>query len=117
MQTAMSFLIDSNVVIAAEPFSGRLEENHAVVSKFLRIAGEHGHAVFVHPATRDDLTETRDDAHRKQNLAAYEKYPALSDLPASPEVLAEFPQPMGLNDQRDARILGRVDQEVPLLGG
>lgn len=108
MQTAMSFLIDSNVVIAAEPFSGRLEENHSVVSKFLRIAGEHGHAVFVHPATRDDLTETRDDAHRKQNLAAYEKYPALSDLPASPEVLAEFPQPMGLNDQRDARILGAL---------
>lgn len=108
MQTAMSFLIDSNVVIAAEPFSGRLESNHPVVSRFLRIAGEHGHLVFVHPATRDDLNETRDESHRAQNLAAYEKYPALSDSPAPPEVLAEFPQPVGLNDQRDARILSAL---------
>ncbi|MFJ4175392.1 hypothetical protein [Microbacterium sp. NPDC089696] len=104
----MTFLIDSNVVIAAEPFNGKLEARHAPVSKFLRIAGEHGHVVFVHPATRDDLGETRDPAHRAQNLAAFEKYPALTDEPASPAVLAEFPSPIGKNDDRDARILAAL---------
>ncbi len=48
MQTEMSFLIDSNVIIAAEPFNGELEEAHPAVSSFLRLAAQNGHHVFVH---------------------------------------------------------------------
>lgn len=38
MQTDMSFPIGSNVVIAAEPYDGHLEEAQPAVSSFLRLA-------------------------------------------------------------------------------
>ncbi|GAA1968978.1 hypothetical protein [Microbacterium deminutum] len=109
MQTEMSFLIDSNVVIAAEPFNGQLEELQPVVSTFLRIAGEHGHKVYVHPATLDDFKETADRVHREQNLAAYAKYPALHEVTVPQHVLEVFPTPRSPNDDRDSRILAALD--------
>lgn len=109
MQAEMSFLIDSNVVIAAEPFNGQLEQLQPVVSTFLRLASEHGHKVYVHPATRDDLAETTDPAHRKQNLAAYGKYPSLTEIAVSSRVRDVFPDPRSKNDDRDARILSALD--------
>ncbi|WP_083428693.1 hypothetical protein [Microbacterium sp. AR7-10] len=109
MQTQMSFLIDSNVVITAEPFNGRLEELQPVVSTFLRIAGEHGHKVYVHPATLDDFKETSDSVHREQNIAAYAKYPALHEVAVPQHVLDVFPAPRSPNDDRDSRILAALD--------
>lgn len=109
MHTAMSFLIDSNIVIAAEPYDGRLEELQSTVSTFLRLTSEHGHKVYVHPATRDDLTETTNPAHRNQNLAAYDKYPHLTEVAIRAGVDAVFPSPRSANDQRDARILAALD--------
>lgn len=109
MQTAMTFLIDSNVVIAAEPFNGRLEELQPDVSAFIRIAAKHGHGVFVHPATLDDLKETSDPVHRKQNIAAFDKYPVLDEVGLPQRVLDEFPDPCPPNDHRDARILAALD--------
>lgn len=112
MQSGMAFLIDSNVVIAAEPFNGRLEEARPAVSSFLRLAAQNGHHVFVHPATYDDLAETRDPAQRAQNLAAYEKYPALAEVSVPTEVWGVFPPDPGLNDERDARILSALHAEA-----
>ncbi|KJL45763.1 hypothetical protein [Microbacterium trichothecenolyticum] len=109
MQAEMSFLIDSNVVIAAEPFNGQLEELQPVVSSFMRLAAEHGHRVYVHPATLDDLQETTDPKHRAQNIAAYGKYAALGELPLPQQVLDVFPTPRSSNDERDARILAALD--------
>lgn len=109
MQAEMSFLIDSNVVIAAEPFNGQLEDLQPVVSSFMRLASEHGHKVYVHPATLDDLRETTDPKHRAQNVAAYTKYPALGELPVPQHVLDVFPSPRSSNDDRDARILAALD--------
>lgn len=105
MQTKMSFLIDTNVVIAAEPYAGELEPLQSAVSTFLRIAGQHGHDVLVHPATLDDLRETANATHRAQNIAAYAKYAAIEEIPIPDEVRDVFPAGVGPNDQRDARIL------------
>lgn len=109
MQTAMTFLVDSNVVIAAEPFNGQLEELQPDVSAFMRIASEHGHKVFVHPATLDDLRQTADARHRMQNVAAYKKYPALDEGSVPQRVLDVFPASPSGNDVRDARILAALD--------
>lgn len=109
MQAEMSFLIDSNVVIAAEPFSGSLEELQPDISAFLRTAARHGHKVFVHPATLDDLRETSNPAHRAQNIAAYGKYPSLVEVDVPAHVRAVFPTPWSVNDARDARILAALD--------
>lgn len=109
MQSKMTFLVDSNVVIAAEPYNGRLEALQPDVSAFLRIAAQHGHQVFVHPATLDDLNETADPIHRRQNIAAFHKYPVLHEVDLADHVLAVFPTPCSKNDYRDARILAALD--------
>lgn len=112
MQTNLTFLIDSNVVIAAEPYNGHLEDAHPTVSTFLRLAAQNGHQIFVHPATRDDLAETREPTQRAQNLAAIEKYPALTEVPVPIAVWDVFPPDPGPNDQRDARILTALHAEA-----
>lgn len=109
MQAEMTFLIDSNVVIAAEPFNGQLEELQPDVSAFMRTAAQHGHKVFVHPATLDDLKETSDPTHRAQNVAAFGKYAVLSEIDVPQRVLDVFPSPCSVNDERDARILTALD--------
>ncbi len=108
MQRAMSFLIDTNVIIAAEPFAGGLERVQPHVSRFLSHATKHGHTVWVHPASSDDLSQTRDPAHRRQNLAAFRKYAALEETQVPDEVWDCYPLNLNDNDQRDARILSAL---------
>lgn len=105
MQRPLSFLIDTNVLIAAEPFAGSLERQQADVATFLRLAATNKHAVLVHPASVDDLNRARNTAERSQKLAAYEKYARVGELPVPLEVAAVFPGSMRGNDERDARIL------------
>jgi len=109
MQAEMTFLIDSNVVIAAEPFNGRLEELQPDVSAFMRAASQHGHKVLVHPATLDDLRETSDPTRRAQNIAAFGKYAVLDEVDVPQRVRAVFPTPCLPNDERDSRILAALD--------
>lgn len=108
MHTEATFLIDTNVLIAAEPFKGELEKSQQDVSEFLRIARANGHRIVVHPATRNDLEKTRDSKHRKQNLAAFDKYECLPELNLTPEVLEKFPTSTKSNDKCDARILNAL---------
>jgi len=105
MQLGMTFLIDTNVVIAAEPFQGRIEPGQADVASLMRLASENGHRVVVHPASLDDLRRTSDSAHRAQNVAAYSKYAPIKDLPVPEEVALLFPNRQSPNDREDARIL------------
>ncbi|PPF33359.1 GNAT family N-acetyltransferase [Pseudoclavibacter sp. AY1H1] len=108
MQFETSFLIDTNVLIAAEPFAGQLEELSSDVSSFLQLARRYKHRVLLHPATLEDLGETRDAAHRAQNEAAFRKYDHVADTGMSPEVLDVFPDSPSRNDLRDARILSAL---------
>ena len=108
MQRAMSFLIDTNVIIAAEPFAGALEELQPQVSRFLSQTAKHGHSVWVHPASREDLSQTADPSHRKQNLAAFAKYPSLHETDVPDEIWQCYPENPKDNDRRDARILSAL---------
>lgn len=108
MQRAMSFLIDTNVIIAAEPFAGELEQWQPQVSRFLSQTTKHGHTVWVHPASRDDLLQTTDASHRKQNLAAFAKYAALQETEVPDEIWQCYPANPNDNDRRDARILSAL---------
>ncbi|MDR7110895.1 GNAT superfamily N-acetyltransferase [Microbacterium trichothecenolyticum] len=83
--------------------------NQPDVSNFMRQASAHGHKIVVHPATLDDLKETSDPLHRKQNVAAFGKYATLDELDIPQHVLDVFPNPCSQNDMRDARILSALD--------
>lgn len=108
MQRSMAFLIDTNMIIAAEPFAGKLESWQDQVSRFLSLATKHDHKVWVHPASHDDLMETADPVHRVQNLAAFKKYASLQEVEVSDEIRALYPESPSQNDQRDARILAAL---------
>jgi len=107
---ALTILLDTNVVIALEPFAGDLESRHGVLAEVVRTARDNHHRVVVHPANRDDLLETTDDRHRAQNLAALVKYTEI----AEPDISNELKElagesPHGSNDERDLRLLAAVE--------
>lgn len=105
----LRLLLDSNVVIAVEPYAGVLERDMPVGARLLRLANEQGHLLCVAPATRDELLEGRDVARRRQRLAELEKFHILEEAPVDSDLAARAgrSQP-GTNDERDLRILAAL---------
>uniref|UniRef100_UPI001981062B hypothetical protein n=1 Tax=Pseudomonas viridiflava TaxID=33069 RepID=UPI001981062B len=60
----LTFLLDTNAVIALEPYADSDDEQSPALADLLRLAREHNHHVVVHPANFDDLRETADEGHR-----------------------------------------------------
>lgn len=106
----LRFLLDSNVVIAVEPFSGELEGNIELGVRLLRLANEQRHLLCVAPATRDDLLEGKDAARRRQRIAELGKFHLLAEAPVTSELRtrAGTSNP-GSNDERDLRLLAELD--------
>lgn len=106
----LRFLLDSNVVIAVEPFSGELEGNIELGVRLLRMASEQRHLLCVAPATRDDLLEGRDAARRRQRLAEIGKFHLLAEAPVTSELRSRAgTSSPGSNDERDLRLLAELD--------
>ena len=106
----MRLLLDSNVIIAAEPFAGDLEENLEVAALLLRLANEQGHYLCVAAATRDDLLQGQDATRRRQRLAELAKFSQLAEVPVSDDLRERAgDSPRGSNDERDLRILAALD--------
>jgi GNAT superfamily N-acetyltransferase len=107
---SLRLLIDTNIFITAEPYSGALESNIQTVTSLLRLAAEQGHRVFLHPASRDDLLKGTDPLRRGQRLAEFERYLLLEESPI-PIALAAAAgdSDEGTNDHRDLRILASLN--------
>lgn len=105
----LRLLLDSNVVIAVEPYSGVLEPGMRSGAQLLRLANEQGHLLCVAAATRDDLLEAKDAAQRAQRLAELEKFHLLEEVPI-PAALVELVggSVEGTNDHRDLRIIAAL---------
>lgn len=108
MQDPMTFLIDTNVLITAEPFDGNIEIQRSDVNRFLRLCSTHSHIIKVHPATKEDLNRTADPRHREQNLLAYEKYSQIEEVEVPDEIWALYTETPNENDRCDARILASL---------
>jgi GNAT superfamily N-acetyltransferase len=106
MALRLVFLLDSNVVIPAEPFSGSVDQD---IAHLLARIHQLGHVAVVHPANFDDLGRARDSRQRAQKLSALRKYPELEKVPISAalEQAAGHSEP-GSNDHRDLRLLAAV---------
>jgi len=105
----LRLLLDSNVVIAVEPYSGMLEKELSTGARLLRLANEQGHLLCVAPATKDDLLEGKDIARRRQRLAELEKFHLLEETPVASDLADRAGQSApGTNDHRDLRLLAAV---------
>lgn len=107
--TRLRLLLDTNVFIAVEPFSGNLEHGMAPAARLVRAASEGKHQLVVHPATRDDLKQDTDTSRRKQRLAELDKYAMLAEVPLSRNLieLAGASAPDS-NDYNDLRLIAAV---------
>ncbi|MBZ5735640.1 GNAT family N-acetyltransferase [Nocardioides sp. TRM66260-LWL] len=105
----LRLLLDSNVVIAVEPYGGVLESGMRSAVKLLRLANEQGHLLCVAPATRDDVLQVKDVTKREQRLAELEKFHVLQEVPL-PAALVEVAgsSDAGSNDHRDLRIIAAL---------
>lgn len=106
----LKFLLDSNIFIALEPYSGELEDQFAQGARFHRLVNELGHLLCVAPATRDDLLRGKDADRRQQRVAELGKFHLLEEVPISQDLAARAgASEPGTNDARDLRLLAAVD--------
>jgi hypothetical protein len=60
----LRLLIDTNVLIAVEPFAGHTERTLAPGARLLRAVAEQGHELYIHRATVDDIEQDHDGRRR-----------------------------------------------------
>jgi hypothetical protein len=103
------FLLDTNAFIALEPFGGQLEPGLGPAVTFMRLAMKQGNRVFVHPASRDELAEGKDQTRATQRIAELNKIEMLAEVPISTRLQGEFGSVViDSNDHRDLRILAAL---------
>jgi len=106
----LRLLLDSNVVIALEPYAGALEPSLASAARLVRLANEQGHLLCVAPATLDDLRQSGDVTRRVQRIAELEKFHLLQEPPLEADLICRAgDSPPGTNDHRDLRVLAALD--------
>ena len=103
-------MLDTNILLAAEPFDGHLEATIERAALLLRLANEQGHLLCVAAATRQDMLEGRDVHRRDQRLAELGKFHELDEVPLDPGFIALIGASRpGSNDHRDLRILATLN--------
>ena len=109
----LRLLLDSNIVVAAEPYAGLLEPNMAAAAELVRLAGELGHVLCVAPATRDDVLEGTDLLRRRQRLEELKKFSQLHEAPISASLIDRAgASEEGTNGHRDLRLLAELDADA-----
>lgn len=108
----MKILLDSNVMIAAYPVTGEADEySPEAARRLLRLANEHGHTTFRHPASLAwDFDNVRDRKVREWRKNTASVIPELQDPPAiQPEIVHCAGRPArGTSDWVDQHMLAAV---------
>lgn len=110
-----SFLIDTNVLIAAEPTAPEhVEATTEQIALFVGLASRSKADVFLHPATTQELAGDRDPDRRRIRSHLLAKY---QELPAPPEptpgmVATLGPFKSGTHDAIDALMLAAVVRDA-----
>lgn len=99
----MRILIDTNLFIPLEQSAPELD---AGVAALVRLAGEHGHQIILHPASVEDIQRDENAERKASNLAKRQKYPQIESPPAP---TAEQLAALGLTDSNDNN---RVDNRI-----
>lgn len=107
----MKFLLDTNIFIPLEPTAvGGIEPTTELAAKFVRLAQEVEHDLYLHPSLRMDLARDRDPHRLAARDVLIAKYRQLSFPPApTSQLVHAFGQPVqGTNDWVDLQHVAAV---------
>ena len=103
------FLLDTNVIIALEPYAGRIEAGLTPAATLVRLAMKQGHHILVHPASRDEVVGGDDPARGAQRLAELGKFEMVEESPITAYLENEIgPVVKDSNHHRDLRIIASL---------
>jgi predicted GNAT family N-acyltransferase len=107
----MRILIDTNLFIPLEGASPELDKG---LADLVRLAGEFGHQILLHPASIQDLERDHDSARKAANLAKTKKYGILESPPEpTPAELVSLKLSESKdNDRVDNRILFAIYRDA-----
>lgn len=107
----MRLVVDTNIAIALDPLAPEeLEGGTPSAVELVRLAGEGGHTLFVHPASNADVDRDPDTARRDARRLLLRKYLTLTappEVPSGVESLIGSPAPNS-NDWVDNQLLAAV---------
>lgn len=110
MSATLRFLLDTNAFISLEPFDGAIEPNQRAVANIIRLASKQQHRVFVHPASRDELSEGSNKIRSTQRVAELDKFDMLQETPVPVALETRAGKSVsGTNDHRDLRLLAALN--------
>ncbi len=111
----MKFLIDTNILIPAEPTRPQdIEPGTPVVVNLLRLLEEGAHQVYVHAASLEDIRRDADVERRRMREVLFGKYPQLPTVPALSarlEAIIGTAAP-GSHDMVDHALLAALDADA-----
>jgi ribosomal protein S18 acetylase RimI-like enzyme len=107
----MKILIDTNIFIPLEPFQEKdLEVGRQQILKIMEICRKNNIDVYLHPATKKDIQNDKDEKRRNIRLGSISKYHILSHPPVVPTAMIEIlgsPE-IGSHDQIDHDLMAAV---------
>lgn len=111
----MRFLLDTNIVIPAEPTSAQhVEVTTPTVVELLSVLSRGAHTAMVHPATRKELAGDRNKERSELRGLLLGKYPELPNPPSiASRLVATLGQPTpGTNSAVDLLLLSAVEGDA-----
>ncbi len=111
----MKFLVDTNIVIRAEPTSpADVEAGTPIAIEFLRLIAKGSHQAYLHPASLEELRGDREETRRSLRETLVRKYPELPSPPVVPlalEAILGRPDPSS-HDRVDHLLLAAVSADA-----
>src|SRR5262249_50745864 len=103
MPTEMKLLIDTNVIIGLED-AGEIKQRFA---DLVRKCGENSIAIFVHEASKEDISRDKDMARRTSTLSKIAKFQLLKGVATPNEAVlgARYGSIKKANDLVDVKLL------------
>jgi hypothetical protein len=110
----MKFLLDTNILIPAEPTSIKhLESKTPTIAQLLRLIAAGDHTAYVHPASIAELQKDHDEERRGIRQILIQKYPVLQNPPATSEEVSRLVKPnQNQHDTTDNLLLTAVEVDA-----
>jgi hypothetical protein len=108
----VNFLLDTNILIPAEPTSrAEIEPTTSAIVELISVLAEGGHRAFVHPASVEEIRGDKDEARAKARELLLRKYQQLPHPPAmNTRLLAVLGTPKASsNSEIDLLLLSSVE--------